>query len=63
MSGGGCSRNFVTRSAGYLHPKCVGENLENTGGSKDELIAGLRTNSRLPAADLDAVIAEITEGE
>ncbi len=54
---------MVTRSAGYLHPKCVTENLENTGGSKDDLIEGLRTNSRLPAPDLDAVVAEIDEGK
>jgi Poly(ADP-ribose) polymerase and DNA-Ligase Zn-finger region len=50
---------FVTRGAGYLHPKCAVENLENTGGSVDDLIAGLRSNSRLAAPDLEAVIGEI----
>lgn len=50
---------IVTRGAGYMHPKCVVENLENVGGDKDELIAGLRTNSRLVPADLDKAIAEI----
>jgi len=50
---------MVTRGAGYLHPKCVVENLENVGGDKDELVKGLRTNSRLVPADLDNVIAEI----
>jgi hypothetical protein len=52
---------MVTRGAGYLHPKCVDENLENTGGSKDELVAGLRANSRIDANDLEAVLAEIGE--
>lgn len=47
------------RGAGYLHPKCVVENLENTGGDKDEMVEGLRTNSRLAPADLDGAIAEI----
>lgn len=50
---------MVTRGAGYLHPKCVAENLENVGGDKDELVAALRTNSRLTPTDLDAAIAEI----
>jgi len=50
---------MVTRGAGYLHPKCVVENLENVGGGKEELVAGLRTNSRLTPPDLDSVIADI----
>jgi hypothetical protein len=50
---------MVTRGAGYLHPKCVVENLENTGGDKDELVAAVRQNSRLVPADLDTVVAEI----
>lgn len=33
---------MVTRGAGYMHPKCVVANLENVGGDKDELVAGLR---------------------
>jgi hypothetical protein len=51
----------VTRGTGYLHPGCVVENLENIGGSLDELIAGLRTNSRLSEAELDGVIADIEQ--
>jgi len=51
--------SFVTRGAGYLHPKCVAENLENTGGSLDDMIEGLRANSRLAAEDLEAVIGEL----
>jgi poly [ADP-ribose] polymerase len=52
----------VTRGAGYLHPRCVAENLENVGGSAEELIEGLRKNSRIPPEDLDAVVAEIGGG-
>ena len=47
------------RSAGYLHPACVAANLENTGGSIDELTAALEANSRIPKADLDGVIASV----
>jgi len=50
---------FVTRGAGYLHPKCVKENLENVGGSVEDLLDGIRTNSRLPQPEVDAAIAEI----
>ncbi len=50
---------MVTRGAGYLHPACVAENLENIGGSVEDLVKGLRVNSRLPQADLDGVIATI----
>jgi len=53
--------SFVTRSNGYMHPKCVTENLENVGGSVDDFVAGLRSNSRLPPAELDAAIAQINE--
>jgi poly [ADP-ribose] polymerase len=52
----------VTRGAGYMHPACVAENLENVGGSVDELIEGLRANSRLPEGELDGVIADIEQG-
>jgi hypothetical protein len=51
----------VTRGAGYLHPGCAAKNLENIGGSVDELIEGLRANSRLPEAELDGVIADLEE--
>jgi Poly(ADP-ribose) polymerase and DNA-Ligase Zn-finger region len=51
--------SMVTRGAGYMHPKCVVENLGNAGGSKDDLLTGLRANSRLPPADLDSVLAQI----
>lgn len=51
----------ATRGAGYLHPGCVAENLENVGGSLEELIAGLRANSRLDEAELDGVIADVEQ--
>jgi len=50
---------MVTKGAGYLHPKCVAAYLAANGGDKDEMIEGLRQNSRLVAADLDAVLADI----
>ncbi len=51
---------FTTRGAGYLHPKCVAENLENVGGDMEEFLAGVKKNSRIPETDLEAVAAEIT---
>lgn len=50
---------MVTKGAGYMHPACVAANLEASGGDKAELVEGLRQNSRLVPADLDAVIAAI----
>ncbi len=50
---------MVTRGAGYMHPKCVVENLENVGGSLEELVAGVTKNSRITAEDLEKVLAEI----
>jgi hypothetical protein len=52
----------VTRGAGYLHPACVAENLQNIGGSVDDLIEGIRANSKLSEAELDGVIADIEGG-
>jgi poly [ADP-ribose] polymerase len=51
--------SFATRSAGYLHPKCVAENLANVGGSPEDMVEGLRQHSRISPEDLDAVLAEI----
>lgn len=51
--------SFVTRGAGYLHPRCVAENLENVGGSLEDLIGGLRANSKLSPEELEAVVAEV----
>jgi poly [ADP-ribose] polymerase len=55
-------RGNVTLGAGYLHPRCVAKNLENAGGSIDDLVAGLRANSRLPEGELDGVIADVEQG-
>lgn len=54
---------FTTRGAGYLHPGCVAENLENVGGSLEDLVEGVRKNSRLAEGELDGVIADIESGE
>jgi poly [ADP-ribose] polymerase len=51
----------ATRGTGYLHPRCVAENLENVGGSADDLIEGLRANSKLSEDELDGVIADIEQ--
>jgi len=53
---------FMRKSPGYLHPKCVGENLENGGGTIADLVAGVRTNSLIAEGDLDTVIGEIEGG-
>ncbi len=50
---------MVTKGAGYMHPACVAAYVEAQGADKDELVEGLRQNSRLVAADLDAVLAAI----
>jgi len=58
----------ATRGTGYMHPGCVVANLENAsgtlgaGGSLEDLIEGLRANSRLTEAELDGVIADIEQG-
>ncbi|HEY0193057.1 MAG TPA: PARP-type zinc finger-containing protein [Kofleriaceae bacterium] len=51
----------VTRGAGYLHPRCAVANLENTGGSVDELVEGIRAHSKLTEDELDGVIADLQE--
>ncbi|MEO6775943.1 MAG: hypothetical protein ABI467_23480 [Kofleriaceae bacterium] len=53
---------MVTRGAGYMHPRCAVPNLDNTGGSKDDLIEGIRANSRLAPEDLATAITEIEAG-
>jgi hypothetical protein len=50
---------FMRKSPGYMHPKCVAANLENVGGTVDDLVTQLKANSLLDEADLDAVVAEI----
>ena len=47
------------KGAGYLHPACAGANVEAGGGTRDELIAGVRANSRILEADLAEVLAQL----
>lgn len=50
---------MVQKAARYMHPACVAANLEANGEDKDALIEGVRANSRLAPADLEAAIAAI----
>jgi poly [ADP-ribose] polymerase len=50
---------MVTKGAGYMHPKCVVAYTEANGLDKDDLVEGVRANSRLVPADLDSAIADI----
>jgi poly(ADP-ribose) polymerase-like protein len=54
---------MVTRGAGYLHPRCVKANQFETEGGLAAIVAGVRTNSRLPEAEVAAAIAAIEAGE
>ncbi|MBS1120136.1 MAG: hypothetical protein H6Q90_2364 [Deltaproteobacteria bacterium] len=51
--------SFMTRSAGYLHPACVAANVDSTGGSMEELLEGVKQNSRLPEPELVAALAQL----
>ena len=53
---------FVTRGPGYMHPKCVAAQLEDAGGDMEELVSGLRTNSKLTAAEVEQVVDEVEGG-
>lgn len=50
---------MVTKGAGYMHPACVAAYVEANSLDKDDLVEGLRANSRLVPADLDKAIADI----
>ena len=52
----------VTRGAGYMHPRCVAGNLENIGGSLDDVIEGVRANSKLAEGEIDGVISDMEQG-
>ncbi|MDB4943969.1 MAG: hypothetical protein JWP97_3503 [Labilithrix sp.] len=49
----------VTKGAGYLHPACAAAYVEEHGGNHDTLTSELRTNTRLPDADLDELFAQV----
>lgn len=49
----------VTKSAGYIHPKCTLSYEDASAMGKDELVKRLRAHSVISAADLDIVVAEL----
>jgi poly [ADP-ribose] polymerase len=51
---------MVQAGAGYLHPRCAAPYVEEHAGEVETLITGLRANSRLTPADLEAAIGSIT---
>ena len=50
---------FMRRTPGYMHPKCVAENLENAGGTIEDLVDGIKKHSLLPPAELAGVVETI----
>ncbi len=50
---------FMRKSPGYMHPKCVAPNLENVGGTMEDLVSQVKTNSLIDEADMDAVVEEM----
>jgi poly [ADP-ribose] polymerase len=52
-----------TKGAGYMHPKCVKANQFETDGGLAAIVADVRVNSRLPAAELASAIAAIEAGD
>ncbi len=53
---------FMRKSPGYMHPKCVAENLENVGGTMEELVEQVKANSLIDESDLDSVVEEMQGG-
>jgi poly [ADP-ribose] polymerase len=53
---------MTQRSAGYMHPACVQAQIEDAGGDLEEMVSQLRTNSKLPAAELEQVIEAVETG-
>ena len=51
---------MVQSAAGYLHPTCVAAHIAAKGVDKAEFIAGVRANSRLAPADLDAALTPLS---
>ena len=49
----------VQTGAGYLHPACVAAHVAAQGGDLAELETSVRANSRIAAADLEAVVAAL----
>lgn len=49
----------VTKGAGYLHPACATAFVAEHGGTHDAFTEQLRANTRLPEADLEALLADV----
>ena len=53
---------MVTKGARYLHPGCAKAHFFDIDGGLTDLVVGVRSNSRLPEAELTAAIAAIEDG-
>jgi hypothetical protein len=51
--------SFVTKGPGYLHPACVRAQGEAIERDHDELMAGVRANSKLGEEELAQIIAQL----
>jgi poly [ADP-ribose] polymerase len=49
----------VTKGAGYVHPPCAAGFWESKGGTHEGLTEQLRAHSKLPADDMERVLAEV----
>lgn len=49
----------VTKGAGYVHPACAAGFWESKGGTHADLTEQLRAHSKLPAEDMDLLLAEV----
>lgn len=54
---------MATKGAGYMHPKCAKANQFELDGGLADMIAGVKTNSRLPEAELAAAVAAMEAGD
>lgn len=53
---------MMRKSPGYMHPKCVAANLENVGGTLEDIETQVRTNSLIDETDLNTAVEEMTGG-
>ena len=47
---------MMRKSPGYMHPKCVAANLENVGGTLEDIETQVRANSLIDEADLNTAV-------
>jgi len=45
-----------------MHPKCVAANLENVGGTLEDIETQVRANSLIDEADLNTAVEEMSGG-